>query len=334
MRSPLATRPTFRAVLWLLVAPAAGIGIFCPPFDTHWTARVLILAAVFVVPLGLRIVSLETTGVIADRFGRVARIAQFLAAFPLIYALLQPPGRLAAVLGAIYAAATLLVAAWGVMRAWRHRPGPVGSLCIDVGLVYLAVGGIAVVLDRAGLRPLDFDPAIIQLTAVHFHYAGFTLLLLAGLAAKPLDRLSQFNCVSVVVAVPLMAIGITASRLGASPAIECVAAWCMAIGGLLTAVQYVRLATEAGWPVVLRACWVTVAASLIFSMWAAVFYGSRAYLAIEWLDIPWMRALHGIANGFGVGLIGVLGWSMAARKLAVRRRTAIERVRHRSVLRS
>ena len=141
----------------------------------------------------------------------------------------------AAALAAVYATATLLVTAWGMLRAWKHRRGPMASLCIDSGLILLSVGGFAAVLDRAGKQPLGFDPAIVQLTAVHFHFAAFVLLLLTGLASKPNDRLSQINCIAVIVAVPLVAIGITTSRLGASPSIECVAAWCMAIGGLMTA---------------------------------------------------------------------------------------------------
>jgi hypothetical protein len=40
----------------------------------------------------------------------------------------------------------------------------------------------------------------------------------------------------------------------------------------------------------------------------AALYGSRAFLPVSWLDIPWMRALHGTANAFGFALAGLLGW--------------------------
>jgi hypothetical protein len=143
--------------------------------------------------------------------------------------------------------------------------------------------------------------------------------------------LSQVNCIAVVVAVPLVAIGITVTQLGLSPAIECLAAWGMAIGGLLTASQYLRLACQSRWPIPMRGCWVVVATSLVFSMWLAALYGSRTFVPIPWLDVPGMRALHGTANSVGVGLIGVLGWNIAARKLIARRRRRRLRVRYRTV---
>ena len=125
---------------------------------------------------------------------------------------------------------------------------------------------------------------------MHFHYAGFTLLLLTGLASQSGDRLSQVNCIAVVVAVPLVAVGITTTQLGFSPAIECLAAWGMAIGGLLTAVQYFRMACQGRWPVLMRSCWSVVAASLVFSMWLAALYGSRSF-------VPNAMARHSLDAG-------------------------------------
>ncbi len=331
MMTPPETRRMVRVAPWIFGVLIVGLNVFCPPFDGNWTARVVILAACVIVPLGLRIVSLEWLGGGIDRLGRILRVAQLLAAFLLAYALLRPQGRTAALLAAPYLAATALVAAWGLLRAWQHRRGPLGDLTIDAGLIYLAIGGFWAVLDRAGLQPLGFDPAIVQLTAVHFHYAGFTLLLLTGLAAQGGDRLSQVNCVAVVAAVPLVAVGITTTQLGISPAIECMVAWGMAIGGLLTAVQYFRMACQSRWPAAMRCCWSAVAASLVFSMWLAALYGSRPYVTIPWLDIPWMRELHGTANCVGVGLAGVLGWNMAAKTLIARRRRTDRRIQRRSV---
>ena len=42
----------------------------------------------------------------------------------------------------------------------------------------------------------------------------------------------------------------------------------------------------------------------------ALLYGCRAYFPLAWLDIPWMRAVHGTANALGFGLAGVLGWTV------------------------
>jgi hypothetical protein len=52
---------------------------------------------------------------------------------------------------------------------------------------------------------------------------------------------------------------------------------------------------------------VSLAASMLFS----ALYGSRFFLPLSWLDLPWMRALHGTANALGFGLVGVVAWSAA-----------------------
>ena len=39
-------------------------------------------------------------------------------------------------------------------------------------------------------------------------------------------------------------------------------------------------------------------------------YGSRFYVDVSWLDIPWMRALHGSANAIGFALLGMWSWCL------------------------
>jgi hypothetical protein len=51
-----------------------------------------------------------------------------------------------------------------------------------------------------------------------------------------------------------------------------------------------------------------IAASTVLQ---AALYGWRFYAPLAWLDIPWMRALHGTANALGFGLGGSLAWRMA-----------------------
>lgn len=49
--------------------------------------------------------------------------------------------------------------------------------------------------------------------------------------------------------------------------------------------------------------------SLFFGMALAAIYALRAFvLPLPWLDIPWMRALHGTLNAFGFGLCSMLAW--------------------------
>ena len=73
--------------------------------------------------------------------------------------------------------------AWALGVLTLH-PGWPEAMLLLAGLVYLAVGGVWTVIARAGLRPLGFPDLIVLLTAVHFHYAGFALPVLAGLVAR------------------------------------------------------------------------------------------------------------------------------------------------------
>jgi hypothetical protein len=45
-------------------------------------------------------------------------------------------------------------------------------------------------------------------------------------------------------------------------------------------------------------------------MFLAALYGSRQLLPLEWLTIPWMRALHGTVNSLGFALSALLAWKI------------------------
>jgi hypothetical protein len=207
------------------------------------------------------------------------------------------------------------LAAIGVFRVVRRGLGSLPLLCRDAGLIYAAVGAAWLLADRLGLRPLGFDPAIVLLTAVHFHYAGWLLPIITGLAlgnSKP----SWFHPVvgwTVIAAVPGVAIGITVSQLGFGPGVETTAALLMALGGTGVAAIHVRLALEGRWPVGLRCLWMAAASSLLAGMLLAALYGARNFFhPWPWLDLPWMRALHGSVNALGFGFCGLLGWWLAS----------------------
>jgi hypothetical protein len=222
-----------------------------------------------------------------------------------------PPGWPAAALALPWLGVTALLAAAGLQRlaAGRGAPRSLSDLCLDAGLLYILVGGLWAVADRLGLQPLGFEPVIVLLTSIHFHYAGFVLPLLVGFALGeiqgPVARLAGLG---VIAGVPLVAVGITASQLGVGPWLECGASWVTAAAGLATAWLHLRLAGCRTHPLPARALWGVAALALAGSMVLAALYGARAFLPLAWLDIPWMRALHGTANGLGFGLAGLCGW--------------------------
>jgi len=268
------------------------------------------LAPLVLVPLGLRTIAAHAALGEPEWLWRIVVIVQLPAALVLGAGFLLPQGFLAATLSGPYLMTTGLLAVLGLVRLWHHRRDLLRELCVDAGLVYIAIGGLWASADRWGLRPLNFEPAIVLLTAIHFHYAGFVLPLLTGLATRrEEERLSRLASVAVVVAVPLVAAGITATQLDFGPFLECVSAWFLAFAAAWTAYLYFRLSRQPAWPSLVRALWAVSAISLTGSMVLAILYGSRHYLATAWLDIPWMRALHGTANALGFALAGLLGWT-------------------------
>jgi hypothetical protein len=115
--------------------------------------------------------------------------------------------------------------------------------------------------------------------------------------------------------VPAVALGITTSRLGFSPVIEAAAALAMATGGMGVAVLHARLGLQRARPLGVRCLWVMTAASLAAGMLLAALYGVRSFFQPwPWLDVPWMRALHGSVNALGFGGCGVLAWWLALGK--------------------
>ena len=295
------------AVVWVV----ALLVLRPSPLEVIWAKFLLLLAPLVLLPLGLRLArSAADDGL--DRPWRAVTLAQPPAALLLGGAFLLPQGFTAAVLALPWLATTGLIALLGLARVRRHASGSMHALYIDAGMVYVAVGGGWAVLDRLGLRPLDFEPVIVLLTAIHFHYAGFVLPLVAGLIIRRAGgRAARVAGVGVIAGVPLVAVGITTTQLGLPPLLESVAVWLTAAAGMLAGWLQVKLALGPGRPPLIRCLWMVAGVSLIASMALAALYGSRFQAPLAWLDIPWMRAVHGSANALGFGALGLLGWTLA-----------------------
>lgn len=278
-----------------------------------WAHALLVFAALVLAPLALELFSCSDDPAQVRKIFAGAKILQLPAGLLLAAACWLHAGSLAATLTVPWVVLTAALAAAGVLRL-RH--GGIGrsldGMCADAALIFVVVGGLWALADRAGLRPLSFDPGIVTLTAVHFHYAGFLLPLFAGLVQREVwfSRFASRAAVGVVLGVPAVAVGITTTRLGWDPAIETAAGCGLALAGASVAILQVRLALEAKWPVRARVLVGISGASLFFGMVLAALYALRPYAApLPWLGVPHMRMLHGTVNAFGFGLCGLLGWS-------------------------
>ncbi|MEU7068426.1 YndJ family transporter [Streptomyces sp. NPDC046161] len=179
-------------LLWLLLNVAS-------PLSLLWTARV---ALCLIDP------------------GRPDRTARFwpLLAAPGALSLFLPRGVLATALAALYATATLTLAARVPARLLRALPrGSCGrgarpasaEIAVGAALVMPLVTASAMVCERAGLRLFGLDPEDLVLVLWHFQFAQYAAALTAGLAyrAASSGALGRWAAYSVPLGFPLSVLG-------------------------------------------------------------------------------------------------------------------------------
>ncbi|WP_459194863.1 YndJ family transporter [Halosimplex sp. J119] len=291
--------------LWAIVAIAGDLGE---------AARALALAPLVVVPLG---VGLVPRAGFDSRSGRLLDVAVALTPVgaPLAVAsLVVESGALAAIAAAQWLIVTGFLALAGVSRALDRgfdRPLALSELLVEAGLAYAPVGAVALVLSHLGIT-FWFRPDIVFLTAVHFHFAGFALPVLAGVTGRYLggfDGPARPIAGTILVGPALIAVGISFS-----PLVEVVAvgAFTLAVAGfgLLVLVRAVpSLGGVAGALVGLSALALPVSMVLALGYGVAAFGGPNPL----GLSIGRMVSLHGSLNAYGFALCGVLGWRAADR---------------------
>lgn len=237
-------------------------------------------------------------------------IAQLPCAILLPMAMSARPGAFALLASLPWLGWTALAAFEALRRAREMlRSGVRGlydaELAIAAGLGFPVVGAGWLLCDRLALEPLGFSPLIVLLTAAHFHHAGLTLPIAAGLLARDAEGSEPWRttAVVVVIGVPLVALGITFS-----PMLEVVAAWITAASGIVVAIGLLRRANGLSLiPAMLSAL---AGASLLAGMSFAASYSLGEWLGTPWPDITSMVRLHGAINALGFGLLGAWAWHL------------------------
>ncbi len=194
-----------------------------------------------------------------------------------------------------------LIRSEGLAGLWRSA-----ELAVIAGLGFPVIGAGWLVLDRLNIQPFDFSPLIVLLTAVHFHHAGFTLPLSAGYLGRvhPRDRILRAAALTIVLAVPLVAIGITWS-----PVVELIGAWLTAAAAIVVAIGLLgRVRVVPAVPALLFAI---SGACLMAGMVFAGSYSLSEFFGVPWPDILAMVDLHGVVNALGFGLLGAWAWHLS-----------------------
>ncbi|MFK7809043.1 MAG: YndJ family transporter, partial [Saprospiraceae bacterium] len=164
------------------------------------------------------------------------------------------------------------------------------------------------VIDRLGFSPLDYEPIIILLTVVHFHYAGYLLLQLYLLSLPHWNKkYGKVVGVLLLLGMPMVAVGISSTQIGWPGIIESLSVTVMASGGMGVGFGYLFLAWKFRGDVG-ALLWFVAGLCLIGGLTLAFLYGWRFQTELPWLSIPWMYAVHGTLNSVGFALFGLLGW--------------------------
>jgi len=268
-----------------------------------WASLLLLWAACVLIPAAA---PWERLGGGA-RWARSARGAALLLAFS--YFLEAGAG--AASLAAPWLIFTLALGARGAAAALRPARG-LAERTADLSCALLAIGGAWVFAARLGFQPLGFDPMIVLLTGVHFHYAGFALSWCAASALRALAahgsriRLARAACAGVLCAVPAVAGGITSTQLGGPAAVELSAALLMAVAGGAAAFAQAEAALLPGAPPAARALALLSSGALVAGMILAAGYGLRFAAPETAPPLEFMVFAHGSLNAFGFATCGIL----------------------------
>jgi hypothetical protein len=210
---------------------------------------------------------------------------------------------------------------WCVVMAveslWKLRKESAkdpGTFCVTAAGVFPMIGAAWLVAHRANWTPWSFDPLIVLLTAAHFHHAGFTLPLMAGLNAKAAPGCwTRFSCVAVLAGVPLVAVGITCTHFGVMRFVEPFGVAVLVLGALGVASSQIRRGMEKWHAAMVRVGFVISGLSLLSAMLLAMGFGLRHVFPALALTMPQMWMIHGTLNAFGFGLCGLLAWRGATR---------------------
>ena len=297
-------------LLLLVLLPPAPQTIFL-------ITQLLLLAVLVFVPLALGLVAASRSARAAGGWRLAVRVQPFAAA-AVVAAFLLPVGVPAGVLALSWLLFAGIAALLGMTQLFDHDGRDAAELCIDVSLLLLPIGGFWLAMARFGVRPLGFGDTIILLTAVHFHYAGFALLMLAGLAGRRLRvgapvawRIFRLVAAGMITGVPLVALGITFSRVLEILGVLLLASSVLLLA-LLTLVAVVpQLARRAAGVLLAISALASIATMLLAAGYAG---GSMVGLA---LTIPQMVLAHGAVNAFGLVLCGLLAWTIELRDMTL-----------------
>jgi YndJ-like protein len=263
----------------------------------------LLLALLVMVPLGLALLKQQSP---AGESSILVPIFQPIAAAFAVISFFLAPGGLAASFTLPWLAFAVLVALSGWTRVFSRPSFP--YIAFRFARLNLVIAAAWLVASRAGWRLLGTQEPIVLLTAVHFHFTGFATAILAGTVLDAhRGRARSSRWMAATVATIVFAPYLIAAGFVLSPLLKVVGVAALSLAlSIFAEVQF----TDARSFLSLTARRFTrISSTFIFlGMALALTYSVGEFLQRDWLTIPRMASTHGLLNGAGFVLTGLLGW--------------------------
>ena len=289
-------------VVWLVIAVVA-VSVDTAALDL--VTVLLLFGQLVVVPLGLLLVPASDLPV-ADAFFRGGRFLFRIGGVAAIVSVAIPRGELSAGVAAIYLVPALLVAAGSVLRVRAIR-GPSDLAAVGAG-ISLLVGALLFVLHRQDVAFAGLPELGVQVGAVHFHFAGFGLVLMAGALARRSPWLGAAAACLLLGGTLLTPIGMLVG-----PAFRVVATAAVVAGLAALLVGTFPLLGDSRIPgAARRLLFVSIAFGLFVGA-SAAWHVIGETIGTTSIDIGVMARLHGTFAAIGVVFCGLLGWRLANR---------------------
>jgi hypothetical protein len=270
----------------------------------------LLLAPLVVVPLGFRLAPLTRSHAILVL--RIARFAQPFGALGAVVSFLVPIGVTAGLLAAAWLVVCVIASLAGAVEIVESRSLRPIHLLPAAALGVLSVAAAWLVAFRGG-DDFGYSPTIAELTAVHFHYAGFAAVMMSALVLNALTgasvrarRVAAGAGLLVMFGTPTTATGV-ATGIAALTVVGPVllATGILTMSALTAFVVAPRMRSRARWLLTLSA------AGVVIPMFLGVDYAAARVFPIPALDLQTMALTHGDLNALVFALLGFVGWSLA-----------------------
>jgi hypothetical protein len=210
-------------------------------------------------------------------------------------------------------AAALLVASLGCTAAIRERLDSLISVLAAAAGAYVVATLVWVIISRGGARPGGFSSALVELTAVHFAFAGTCATTLALCTSRASTgrrrRVSAFSGALIASGSPLIAIGF-ATRTAVLPLGAATLIAGVVVLGVATALCVVTVR-----PWLARGFLGVSVFSVPLPMALAAVDSLRTVSPTGTLPLGTMIAIHGTTNALGLCLCGLVGWTLREREL-------------------